>query len=123
MKLQEHHLEIIRQVKKDMLRDAEVDNSIAKISFYICSNVYRVALDWADEEYRAVRWADEITDAISKALAGATTMASYIRYNVPGHYVDSATKFSVLARLAWLDKMLESHEIVEEQYRGCHEVE
>lgn len=126
MKLNAEHLSVLKEVRERMGRDAEVDNALIDVSYYICSNIQRVLLSRAGVDYgtsfdldsESQGILDSLCIGIAAALSGYSTFGSYLERALP-NYLDMSGKAqdrcSVLGRLAWLDKMLETHEIVAEK--------
>lgn len=116
LELTEEQLEVMAVVRENLV--ARARGAYGKGSEFICNQVSNIiAAKEGKEDY--ARWSelsDEskekikiLRDAIRDAMDGADTVNEYLSVNVP-NLSDIAifSGFSTLARLAWLDRMLET---------------
>jgi hypothetical protein len=116
MKLNDRHIEVIEKVRAAMTDDAQY-----AFSSYICVQIDDITLPrkrpTADG---ALEMRNELITAVEDALVvgpdkSFATMYGYIFCEVPGFknlHRDEVAVYARQARLAWLDKMIESREIV-----------
>lgn len=113
MKLTQQQHDILLEVRRRMNAPQEC------ASEYICCNIDRVIA----EEFDIVSVKDSVAarekfepfkQAMSEALNGYSTMFVYLRRTVPGFYdmsIVTQDEFTHRARLAWLDKIVETGRI------------
>lgn len=111
MTLTDEHIEILQKVREYMEKNSW--------NGYICTSIESVLLsrfrvDRLSDHYRA-KWLHKLlTHAITDAIDGYGTVFSYLRNTVPGREempLHEEGDLSPLARMAWLDKMIESRTI------------
>jgi hypothetical protein len=112
MKLNNEHI-VILQKAREHIRSGGTE--------YICVAIEHVLLilDAKEDSVAQRGLCEELTSAIQCAL-GASTMLIYLRANVPNwryrysldrYSLEHERSFAYLARLAWLDKIIETREI------------
>jgi hypothetical protein len=108
MKLNNEHIVILEKAR-EYIRSG--------VTEYICVAIEHVLLILDAKEGVPVAQRglyEELTSAIQCAL-GASTMMIYLRANVPNwryrYSLEHERSFAYLARLAWLDKIIETREI------------
>lgn len=122
MKLEKRHLDILRIVRHMMMEDAEKEGAPSPyVSGYICSNIDFVIMRiYLHDGYLYSQAAAELKAAIRKGLGNFVTFSGWLRCYADPYFKWSRVeykKFVVLGRLAWLDKIIETEEIVPSQFQ------
>lgn len=125
MKLEKRQLDILHSVRHMMREAAENDGvSVPYVSGYICSNIDLVILRrYHNDDYLysiAKQAADELKDAIRLGISNFVTFGGWLLFFADYEKNWSraeCSKFVVLGRLAWLDKIIETEEIVPSQFQ------
>lgn len=115
MRLTRAQISVLKQVR-DMMQDGEGTQ-------YICVNIQKVIAkrfrtEDVTEHLIAMKMSDSLCDAITKGLNADgnlnNTVFGYLRKHVPG-FSSNPRRVQMyhaqLARLAWLDKMIETKKI------------
>jgi len=110
---------ILQDVHVEMLSGLQRKIESNRGSSYICvlleyAILERFQVDAFEDSQEAMQTYEEMTAAIREALSYYSTVFIYLHNVVPGfHKLDEVTKenFAALARIAWLDKMIESRTI------------
>jgi hypothetical protein len=107
MKLTDEHIEILKTVRSIMW------NEDKPVSQYICVNVRAlVGGPWSNRFGENYPLYAELMSAIMGALYPYSSIYVYLRHNVPGFKgLPSQRRLAYMARLAWLDRMIETREI------------
>lgn len=125
MKLEKRHLDILRSVRHMMREDAEnAGVSAPYVSGYICSNIdLHILRRYHDDDYlysNAKQAANELQEAIRLGIGNFVTFGGWLRFFADNEFNWSRAeynKFVVLGRLAWLDKIIETEEIVPSEFQ------
>lgn len=112
MKLNAEHLEILAVVRSNLKSGfgskyicCQIDDTIA--------NKFRV--ESVEDDDDALKMAHRFKDAVHSRLSDQSTLFIYMRRTIPGFQhmdLDVQANYTQLARIAWVDKMIEAHEII-----------
>jgi hypothetical protein len=110
---------ILDDVHVELLDGFQEEIAASALSSYIClmlecAIIARYDVDEFDDSPVAMQIFEDMTNAIHEALDGHLTVYVYLQNVVPGFsHLDSETRhnFAALARIAWLDKMIETRTI------------
>ena len=120
MELNEYHLELLTEVREKLRARLLIENPIESDgSEYICVQVLRAigrrhgvenAMLTTQIPHQGQLVFQEMTGAITKAIDHASSVGLYInRLNIKNDSIKSTfANLGPLARLAWLDRMLET---------------
>ena len=125
MKLEKRHLDILHGVRHMMREAAENDGAPSPyVSGYICSNIdLQILRRYQHDDYlysNARQAADELKEAIRLGIGNFVTFGGWLRFFADPDFNWSRAdydKFVVLGRLAWLDKIIETGEIVPSKFQ------
>lgn len=112
MILNDEHIEILSDVRAGRISDEELSRYICINITSVISNRYHV--EEVEDSVEAMRLATPLLNAIRESLDDNSTMFIYLRRTIPDYErlpIEVQDDFADLARLAWLDKMIESRTI------------
>lgn len=124
MILEAEHRSVIQEVRDMMYDDASVDNANVEVSFYICSNIERVLKkrEGVAESDKLSQESQDLSGSlrhwIMRGIFGYHTFGGFLKRAFPDSvWLSDETlhEYAVLGRLAWLDKILATGEILEEK--------
>ncbi len=124
MRLNEEQLSVIKEVRARM-------NGNGYVPRYICAAIRLVLQDHVAEGFRSEESAktmkNHLSSAITGAIGGMVTFGGFMIVTCPilsnmSENDGDAYEYTIhLARLTWLDRILETGEIVAEKFEGIEE--